>query len=103
MIIQSLDFSGGRRGLVGLFVMYMSHGAKGRGFESRPFRLFFATVRRFNYETRREDEKTSNYETTRENEKGGSGEEEMEGPAGVSGKGYEKGIRFVSRKRRLNG
>ena len=30
----------GRRGLVGLFVMYESHGAKGGWFESRPLHLF---------------------------------------------------------------
>ena len=33
----------GRCGLVGLFVMYKSHGAKGRWFASRPF-FFFAVV-----------------------------------------------------------
>ena len=31
----------GRRGLVGLLVMYKSHGAKGRQFESTPFHVFF--------------------------------------------------------------
>ena len=49
-----------------------SHGAKGRRFESQPFRLFFATVRRFHYKTRREDEQTSNYETTVKTRKAGA-------------------------------
>ena len=31
----------GHRGLVGLFVMYKSHGAKGQRFETRLFLLFF--------------------------------------------------------------
>ena len=35
----------GRRGLVGLFVMYKSHGAKGRRFESRRISEIFQCLR----------------------------------------------------------
>ena len=47
---------------------------------------FFATPRRFNYKTKREDE--SDRATTRrlrEDEKGGSGDGKLEGPAGERG------------------
>ena len=73
----------GRRGLVGLFVMYKPHGAKVRRFETRSF--FFLLFRK-------KDRKTTKGSRQEENElnragagRAGAAEEEGEGPAGESG------------------
>ena len=43
-LIVILVIEEGRRGLVGLFVMSKSHGAKGRGIESQSFYFFYSFV-----------------------------------------------------------
>ena len=73
----------GRRGLVGLFT---THGAKGRGIESRSFSFFYSfpirKKRRFSRKKKRKSTKVSRREESEETRERRIEEEE---PAGVSG------------------
>ena len=87
----------GRRGLVGLFVMYKSHGAKGRRNESRSFSSYFVFIVRKSSKSTKESRK----EETRY--KGQERRTEVERPAGVSGLDVQRDEKNEgSLRRRLN-
>ena len=93
----------GHRGLVGLFVMYKSHSAKGRGIKSQSLHFFYSFSKS---ESRRgvrhkKKRKSTNCDPKRREWQTRERRIEEEEPAGVSGMVTKKA--FGSFRRRLNG